>query len=224
MLHTTFSIAARAVDAAGEVAFGVAVSTARPAVGAFVPWASPHGAVVTQARTCVAHGERGVHLIDAGVPVAVALEGLLAADDGREERQLHGVDGAGGYAFTGAACVPWAGHRIGDGFTVAGNMLAGPDVVEAMAAASEEGPGEELAARLVRALEAGQAAGGDKRGKISAALLVVSRGEPRPYHNQRVDEHAEPVAELRRLFDAVRSDHRAILKRQPDHRIERVKW
>jgi uncharacterized Ntn-hydrolase superfamily protein len=114
------------------------------------------------------------------------------------------VDGEGAFAHTGADCVPWCGHESGSGFTVAGNMLTGPDVLRAMAEAFAAGAEQkrELSERLLLALEAGQAAGGDKRGKQSAALLVAS-DEPRMYHNLRVDEHADPVAELRRIYGVV---------------------
>ncbi len=220
MLHATFSIVGRAE---GGDAYGVAVSTARPAVGAFVPWVSLHGAVATQARTRTSHGRRGVALLEAGVPVTAALEGLLSADEGRGERQLHGVDAAASFAFTGDACVPWAGHRSAGWYSVAGNMLAGPQVLLAMAEAYERADAEELAARLLLALEAGQAAGGDKRGKISAALLVASR-EPRPYHNLRVDAHERPVAELRRVFELSRADFAELSGRHPGWRPEGAKW
>ncbi len=106
--------------------------------------------------------------------------------------------------FTGDLCVAWAGHEAGHHYTVAGNMLAGPQVVEAMARAFEAAAqqGEALSACLLRGLEAGQQAGGDKRGKQSAALLVASP-DPRMYHNLRVDDHPDPVAELRRIYDLV---------------------
>ena len=194
-LHT-FSIAAR--DARGD--FGTAVATARPAVGALVPWVSRQGAIATQARVNTDLGRHGLALVDSGVPIAAALGGLLEADPGRDLRQLHGVDARGGYAHTGAGCVAWCGDLVGDGFTVAGNMLAGPGVVQAMAEAFATAPEAELAARLLAALEAGQAAGGDKRGKQSAALLVAAES-PRGYHNLRVDDHPEPVAELRRVYE-----------------------
>lgn len=193
-LHT-FSIVARC-PRTGDV--GVAVATARPAVGALVPWVSRDGGLATQARTNTDLGRRALALLAAGVPLALACEGLLAADPERERRQLHGVDATGTFAHTGAQCVPWCGHRQGDGFTVAGNMLVGEGVVSAMAEAFLGAPEAELPARLVRALVAGQAAGGDKRGKQSAALLVAA-AEPRGYHNLRVDDHPEPVAELERI-------------------------
>jgi uncharacterized Ntn-hydrolase superfamily protein len=203
----TFSIAARDADT-GDL--GVAVATARPAVGALVPWVSRRAALATQARVNTDLGRQGLALADAGVPLATGLAGLLAADPDREIRQLHGVDGRGAFAHTGLQCVEWCGHVVGDGFTVAGNMLAGEGVVKAMAEAFAAGAGEELPARLVAALEAGQAAGGDKRGKQSAALLVVAAAERATgYHNLRVDDHADPVAELRRVYEvAVAHWHR----------------
>jgi uncharacterized Ntn-hydrolase superfamily protein len=196
-LHT-FSIAARD-PRSGDL--GVAVATARPAVGALVPWVSRHGAVATQARVNTDLGRRGLALLDHGVPIAAALGGLLEGDPDRDLRQLHGVDAAGLFAFTGARCVPWCGHRLGEGMTVAGNMLAGEEVLAAMAGAfTAAGAEAELSERLLRALEAGQAAGGDRRGKQSAALLVASE-LPRGYHNLRVDDHVDPVAELRRVYE-----------------------
>jgi uncharacterized Ntn-hydrolase superfamily protein len=199
-LHT-FSIAARD-PRSGD--FGVAVATARPNVGSLVPFVSRRGAIATQARVNTDLGRRALVLLDQGVPIATALRALLDADPDRAIRQLHGVDGEGAFAHTGADCVPWCGHESGSGFTVAGNMLTGPDVLRAMAEAFAAGAEQkrELSERLLLALEAGQAAGGDKRGKQSAALLVAS-DEPRMYHNLRVDEHADPVAELRRIYGVV---------------------
>ncbi len=203
-LHT-FSIAA--LDAqSGDL--GIAVATARPAVGALVPWVSRRGAIATQARVNTDLGRHGLALVDHGVPIAAALAGLLDADPEREIRQLHGVDARGSFVHTGARCVEWCGHLLGDGFTAAGNMLAGEGVLKAMAEAFAARESEELAARLVAALEAGQAAGGDKRGRQSAALLVAA-DVPRGYHNLRVDDHPDPVAELRRVYEvAVAHWHR----------------
>ncbi len=199
-LHT-FSIVAR--DAAVG-AFGVAVATARPAVGALVPFVSLCGGIATQARVNTDIGRRGMALLDQGVPVGVALRTLLEGDPDREIRQAHGVDATGAFCHTGAACVPWCGHHEDSDFTVAGNMLTGPEVLPGMAAAYRRAceEGRELSEGLLLALEAGHAAGGDKRGKQSAALLVASR-EPRGYHNLRVDDHSDPVAELRRVYDLV---------------------
>jgi len=199
-LHT-FSIAAHDPD---EGSYGVVVSTARPAVGSLVPFVSLRAAIATQARVNTDLGRRGLALIEAGVPIDLALGALLDADEDRDRRQLHGVTGAGAFVFSGEACVAWAGHLTGDNFTIAGNMLTGPDVIEAMAAAfvAARDAGLDLSDRLLRGLVAGQAVGGDKRGKQSAALLVASP-DPRMYHNLRVDDHPDPVAELERIYAVV---------------------
>jgi uncharacterized Ntn-hydrolase superfamily protein len=192
----TFSVVARCARS-GD--FGVAVATARPAVGALVPFVSRRGAIATQARVNTDLGRAGLGLVDQGVPIALALGRLLQDDADRGRRQLHGIDAAGVFAHTGEQCVPWCGHAAGTDWSVAGNMLAGAGVIQAMAEAFTADEAAELSERLVRALEAGQAAGGDKRGKQSAALLVGA-AEPRGYHNLRVDDHADPVAELRRVY------------------------
>ena len=186
-------------------AFGVAVATARPNVGSLVPWVSARGAIATQARVNTELGRQGLALLAQGVPVDVALSALLRKDGDRDIRQVHGLDAERAFCHTGASCVPWCGHEHGDAFTVAGNMLAGPDVIGAMARTFRANDGErrDLSERLLLALEAGQTAGGDKRGKQSAALLVAAAREPRMYHNLRVDDHADPVAELRRIWEVV---------------------
>ena len=203
----TFSIAARD-PRTGDL--GVAVATARPAVGSLVPWVSEKGAIATQARTNTDHGRRGLALLAAGLPIDLALSTLLAHDPDRDIRQVHGVDAERVFAYTGARCVPWCGHRTGPDFSVAGNMLVGPEVLDAMVEAfTRDGGPIELSERLLRSLEAGQAAGGDRRGKQSAALLVASAA-PEGYHNLRVDDHADPVAELRRIYDLVVAHARRI--------------
>jgi uncharacterized Ntn-hydrolase superfamily protein len=134
------------------------------------------------------------------VPAATVVEVLLGTDEGRAVRQLHVVDAAGRVAaHTGAECIGWCGHRLDEGFSVAGNMLAGPGVVADTAEALRQGAGLPFAERLVRALEAGEAAGGDKRGKQSAALRIHTT-EEYPWLDLRVDDHAEPLMELRRLW------------------------
>jgi len=197
----TFSIVARDLRT-GE--FGVAVSTARPNVGSLVPFVSRRGGIATQGRVNSDLGRQGLVLLEQGVPICLVLRDLLEADPDRDIRQVHAVDGSGAFCHTGANCAPWCGHLEEDGFTVAGNMLTGPQVIQAMADAFRASTEEqrELSERLLLALEAGQRAGGDKRGKQSAALLVAS-SEPRMYHNLRVDHHADPVAELRRIYNAV---------------------
>ncbi len=221
-LHT-FSIAAHCRQ---EGSFGVAVSTARPNVGSLVPFVSLKGAIATQARVNPDLGRQGLALLEAGVGIQVALRALLEADPDRAIRQIHGVDAEHTFAFTGENCVAWAGHYVGDGFTVAGNMLVGPQVIEAMAEAFQAAAGAELSERLVRALQAGQEAGGDKRGRQSAALLVASP-DPHWYHNLRVDDHPDPVGELRRIYDRV-VEHEAEVGRQygPEslRLFRRIKW
>jgi uncharacterized Ntn-hydrolase superfamily protein len=210
----TFSIIAR--DPA-SAAFGVAVSTAVPCVGAVVPWAKAGvGAIATQSRTNVELGRDGIKQFELGLSPRAALEGLLAADPGASVRQVAGIDASGRtFAYTGADCVAWCGSREGVDYSVQGNMLVGQATIDAMADAFESNAGRSLHQRLMLALEAGQAAGGDSRGRVSAALLVTPADavtgppsatfEPRRYEMSiRVDEHLDPVAELRRIFDLVR--------------------
>jgi uncharacterized Ntn-hydrolase superfamily protein len=193
----TFSIAARDADA-GE--FGVAVSTALVGVGALCPFVSENAAVATQSFVKVSHGANAVEMADRGVSVPTACEALLEDDDHASYRQVHGIDGDGRtYAFSGEDCVDWFGHREEDDHTVAGNMLDNGDVIDEISETFRETEGE-LAERLMTALEAGQGAGGDKRGKISAALLVHSP-EPKLYHNLRIDNSDDPVGDLRDAFE-----------------------
>lgn len=215
----TFSIVARDPE---STAFGVAVSTAVPCVGAVVPHArSGVGAIATQSYTNIDLGRQGLQLLEHGLGVRAALEGLLAEDPGAAQRQVAGIDAKGRtFAFTGDECVEWCGSREGDGYSAQGNMLVGQATIDAMAEAFESAEGRWLGTRLVAALEAGQAAGGDKRGRQSAALLVTPMAprpgwdttfDPRTYEmNIRVDEHPDPVAELRRIFDLLRKQGREI--------------
>jgi uncharacterized Ntn-hydrolase superfamily protein len=162
------------------------------------------GALATQALINPTLGPRGLRLLAEGVPAAAIIETLLATDRGREMRQLHVLDAAGrAAAHTGGGCIEWCGHLIRSGFSVAGNMLAGPKVIEDTAAAYEASAHLPFAERLIGALDAGQAAGGDKRGKQSAALKIYA-GEEYPWLDIRVDDHAEPLAELRRLYEEAR--------------------
>jgi uncharacterized Ntn-hydrolase superfamily protein len=193
----TWSIIAR--DASG--AFGVAIATRFFAVGALCPHAaSGVGALSTQALVNPHYGRQGLELLRAGIPAPEVVQRLTAADEGREHRQLHVIDAAGRIGqFTGKQCVDWAGATSGDGFSVAGNMLAGPRVVEETANAFRN-INATFPERLIGALMAGEAAGGDKRGKQSAALLVFSKEEYADL-NLRIDDHADPLAELRRLYE-----------------------
>ncbi len=193
----TFSIVARD-PANGD--FGVAVSTARCAVGARCPFTRARiGAVATQARVNTLLGLQGLALLEQGLDAQMALGRLLESDEGRDVRQVQLVDSTGRTAaHTGAETVPWAGHLLLDQFAVAGNMLTGPEVLAAMADAFSRSTGP-LWDRLAAALQAGQDAGGDKRGRQSAAL-VVARDDPFPLVDIRVDDHPDPVPELRRIL------------------------
>jgi uncharacterized Ntn-hydrolase superfamily protein len=194
----TFSIAARC-SRTGML--GVAVSTAVPAVGAICPFVRPRvGAVTTQAWVNPYLAIEALDLLASGLRAPQALEQVLASDEAREDRQIGLVDAHGGEAvWSGAGCTQWFGHRAGPGYTVQGNMLVGPETLDAMQAAVTASKQLELGERLLLALEAGQAAGGDKRGKQSAALLVYHE-EDYPWIDLRVDEHHSPVAELRRIY------------------------
>jgi len=194
----TWSIVAR--DATG--AFGVAVASRFFAVGALCPHARGGvGALSTQALINPMYARPALDLLSEGVPPAEVVRLVTAADDGRESRQLHAVDAAGRTAaHTGSGCIPWCGHIAGAGFSVAGNMLAGAQVVGETAAAYEARADLPFAERLLAALAAGEDAGGDKRGKQGAALLIYTT-EEYPFLDLRVDDHAEPIAELNRLYE-----------------------
>lgn len=193
----TWSIIAR--DASG--AFGVAIATRFFAVGSLCPHAqSGVGALSTQALMNPHYGAQGLALLRDGVAAPEVVKRLIAPDEGREQRQLHVIDSAGRIGqHTGRQCVDWCGAVSGDGYSVAGNMLANDRVVRETAKAFQ-GNRKAFAERLIGALEAGQAAGGDKRGKQSAALLIYST-EEYPELSLRVDDHTEPLVELRRLYD-----------------------
>jgi uncharacterized Ntn-hydrolase superfamily protein len=201
---STFSIAA--VDGAtGEA--GVAVASKFLAAGSIVAWArAGAGAVATQAWANASFGPNGLDLLAAGTPARETLDRLIAGDEGREHRQVGVVDTQGrAAAWTGRDCMPWAGHRAGAGYTCQGNILAGARVVGAMAETFEATAGA-LPERLVAAMTAGQAAGGDSRGQQSAALYVAKeKGSYGSYIDRyidlRVDDHTAPVDELRRLLE-----------------------
>lgn len=193
----TFSIAARDPEADE---FGVAVSTALVGVGALCPFVSENAAVATQSFVKVSHGSNAVDMADRGVSIPTAIDALIEDDEHASYRQIHGIDDDGRtYAFSGEDCVDWFGHVEEENHSVAGNMLDNGDVIEEISETFQETEGE-LAERLMTALEAGQGAGGDKRGKISAALLVHSP-EPKLYHNLRIDNSEDPVDDLRDAFE-----------------------
>lgn len=195
----TWSIVAR--DAASG-AFGVAVASKVLAVGAICPWlAASVGALSTQSYTNPLYGPDVLGQLAAGEGIEAAIKAATAADDGRAWRQVHGVDADGmAFAYTGAACVDWNGHALGEGVSVAGNMLAGPEVVSETMKAWETGWAKPFARRLIDALAAGEAAGGDKRGKQSAAIKIV-KTEPWPWIDLRIDDATAPIQDLSRMLD-----------------------
>jgi uncharacterized Ntn-hydrolase superfamily protein len=198
----TFSLVARCPRTSS---LGISVSTAVPAVGSIVPHVELGvGAVATQGYTNVLYGINGLKLLKRGLPPQATLEKLLREDSNREMRQVAIIDDHGRKAaFTGSDTPEWKGHIVGGDCVAAGNTLTSERVLEVMVETFEN-IGGWLAERVMRALEAGEEAGGDRRGKVSAALLVVDK-EPlmatRPSLNLRVDLHTEPVKELRRIFE-----------------------
>jgi uncharacterized Ntn-hydrolase superfamily protein len=186
---------------------GVAIASKYPAVGAVCSHTQPGvGAIATQAYGNPYLGFDGLDLLSRGEDVQATLAQLLEQDTGREKRQVIIINHRGDTAaHTGKLAADWAGHRHGNNCAAAGNILAGPQVVQVMVDAYEQIAGAELAERLLQALEAGDMAGGDKRGKQAAHLQVV-HVETWKYVDLRVDDHVEPVAELRRLFELAKTE------------------
>jgi uncharacterized Ntn-hydrolase superfamily protein len=193
----TWSLVAR--DASG--ALGVAVASRFFAIGAMCPAVrNGKGALSTQALMNPLYKRDAIAALEEGLAPAQIVKRLTDADAGRDMRQFHLIDAAGRTAaHTGKSCIDWCGHRSGAGFSVAGNMLAGPEVLDETARAYVAASGLSFAERLMTAMEAGEAAGGDKRGKQAAALLIHTT-EDYPFLDLRADDHADPLAELRRLY------------------------
>ena len=205
MIVATYSIAACDLDAGH---WGVATQSKFLAVGSVVPWAEPQvGAVATQAYANPRYGRDGLELLREGLSATEVVERLTDADDDRAQRQLGVVDSRGRSAtFTGSECMDWAGGIAGPCFAAQGNILVGEETVTALATTFAATASRPLAERLLDCLAAAQAAGGDRRGQQSAALLVVERdggyaGLSDLLVDLRVDDHAEPVAELARLYE-----------------------
>ena len=221
----TFSICVREryVDDEGDdrTRFGVAVTTRLPGVGTLCPFASENGAVATQSLVNVELGRKGIEYLDDGLAVEDALQALLDADDGAPQRQLHGVDSEGTFAFSGEECKDWYDHVEGDGYTVAGNLLTGEAVVDATAKTYSENRDTDapLAERLIDALAAGHAEGGDKREDLhvqSAALLVETTEdrEMEPYYDDlRVDATETPIEDLRETYELAREGFEMAVER-----------
>ncbi|HKI90831.1 MAG TPA: DUF1028 domain-containing protein [Gaiellaceae bacterium] len=202
----TYSIAACDLEAKQ---WGVAVQSKFLAVGSVVPWAEPGaGAVATQAYANPRYGSDGLSLLRQGLAADEVVERLVATDDDRAQRQVGVVDAKGQSAsYTGEACNDWAGHRNGRCYAAQGNILVGAETVDALAVTFEENAQLPLAPRLLECLAAAQAAGGDRRGQQSAAILIVERDAGYGHLSDlvvdlRVDDHERPVAELRRLYEA----------------------
>jgi uncharacterized Ntn-hydrolase superfamily protein len=199
----TFSIIAHDV-ATGQV--GIAVASKTLATGARVPHIRTGvGAIASQARVNHYYGPRGLALLAAGASAADTVRLLIAADEDQDIRQVHVMDRLGRFAaHTGAECLEWCGHMVKESYSVAGNILAGPGVLEAMAAAYEDATAMPLAQKLVAAMKAGEQAGGDKRGRQSAGLLIHGISDW-ALLDIRVDDHADPLSELERLEQVARS-------------------
>ena len=197
MAGMTWSIIARDRDT-GQ--FGIAVATRFFAVGALVPHVKSRiGAIATQALINPFYGTEGLRLLEQGRSARDVVREITAADAGCDHRQVHAMDARGEIAaHTGTACIGWCGHLAGDNVSLAGNMLLGAAVIEDTAAAYAMNTALPFPRRLIAALRAGEAAGGDKRGKQSAALVICGE-EEWPDLNLRVDDHADPLAELERL-------------------------
>jgi uncharacterized Ntn-hydrolase superfamily protein len=211
---STYSIAACDLEA-GQC--GVATQSKFLGVGSVVPWAEPRvGAIATQAYANPRYGPDGLALLRDGLSAQEVVDRLTAADEGRDHRQVGVVDGQGrGASFTGAECMDWAGGRTGDCYAAQGNILVSAETVDAIAETFESARGT-LAERLLDCLDAAQAAGGDRRGQQSAALLVVERdggyaGLSHEVVDLRVDEHERPLEELRRIYGM----HQAIFGKTP---------
>jgi uncharacterized Ntn-hydrolase superfamily protein len=200
----TFSIAARC-PRTGQL--GVGTSSKALASGAMVPYCrAAVGAIASQSFVNPYLGIDGIELLSQGLVAERALERVIDSDRGRDIRQVGVVDKDGRTAaYTGSKCIAWAGSVDGPGYVCLGNILAGEQVVKAMAEAFEAGHGDDLAERLLLALEAGQNAGGDRRGRQSAGIYVVAE-EEYPLVNLRVDDHHDPIPELRRVFGVYQAE------------------
>lgn len=198
----TFSIVARCKKTG---MLGMAVSTARPAVGSLAVYVKAGvGAIASQAALNPYFGINGLKYLEQGMSAEEVMEKVKSEDAEFERRQLAIVDNEGRTAgYTGTDTVPWAGHYFGDQFVVAGNMLVGEEVVQEMAKTYENSTEEYLPLRLIETIKAGQAAGGDKRGRQSAAVKVFDK-LPYPIVDLRVDEHENPIEELERVYEAAK--------------------
>jgi uncharacterized Ntn-hydrolase superfamily protein len=214
-LVATYSIVGCDLDARQ---WGVAVQSKFLAVGSVVPWAEPEvGAIATQAYANPSYGPNGLTLLRDGLSAEEVVRQLIDADNGRDERQLGVVDESGASAaWTGSGCINWAGNRTGECYSAQGNILVSGETVDALAETFETNAGRPLAERLLEALAAAQAAGGDSRGQQSAAVLVVEREGGYAALSDvlvdlRVDDHEQPIEELGRIYEL----HQQLFGRTP---------
>jgi uncharacterized Ntn-hydrolase superfamily protein len=209
----TWSIVAREPET-GHLA--IAVATRFFAVGSVVPHIRGNiGAVATQAFVSPLYGTDGLVMLAEGKTPQDIIAALTGRDEGRDQRQLHLIDRNGrNAAFTGAKCIDWAGHLVDDNVSVAGNMLAGPQVIADTLETYGKTLGKPLAERLLEAMQAGEDAGGDKRGKQSAAL-VLYHDQDFPWLSIRVDDHADPLAELNRLYAVAQERYLHVAETMP---------
>lgn len=218
----TFSICATHDDV-----HGIAIATKAPTVGSLAPFLSRNGAVCTQSLVSVPLGVRARRLMDEGASVDDAVSTLLEKDDDAAVRQVHGVDRWGNTTvFSGDDCVDWFGGVEREGFTVAGNMLVGEQVIDEVAqtfADVSADPSRPLAERLLAALRAGEDAGGDKRAgnAQSAALKIYHPNRPKLQDDIRVDDHEDPVSELERVYEVAAADNEAWQEEFPEAVLQR---
>jgi len=205
----TFSIAARCPRTG---MLGVATSSKALSAGGLVPYCRAGvGAIASQSFVNPYLGIDGLVLLEQGLAAERTLERLVEDDPGRDLRQLAIIDKDGrAAAYTGTRCIPWAGHIVGAGYACVGNILVAEGVVEAMAREFQNSISDELPERLIRALEAGQEAGGDRRGRQSAGMTVVNE-EEYPWIDIRVDDHDDPVPELRRIYEIYKREEVPLL-------------
>lgn len=204
---------------------GIGIATKAPAVGGLGPFLSPNGAVCTQSIVNVPLGPKATRLLDGEASVDSAVETLIKKDPDANLRQVHGIDVWGNtITFSGDDCVSWFGSITGEQYTVAGNMLEGEHVLEAIADSWEASGDREFERRFLAALQAGEDAGGDKRAgnAQSAALKIYDPENPRLYHDLRVDDHEDPVAELHRIFDVAVEDNENWDEEFPESRLQRT--
>lgn len=220
----TFSICVRESyeddDGEEQLRFGVAVTTRLPAVGTMCPFVSEHGAVATQSLVNERLGRKGIEYLGDGLRVEDSLQALLNADENAAARQLHGVGRDGEFAFSGEDCKDFYDDRVGENYTVAGNLLTGGEVLTATSEVYEGTKGDDrpLSLRLIAALEAGHKEGGDKREELTIQSAAVRVGrteerEPEPYYNDlRVDATKTPLGDLRETFEYAKQGYEAALE------------